>query len=252
MLNNHIDYDSVADLYDTYVSTDIDIAFFKDELAQVSGPVLELASGTGRLSIPLIESGTQLTCVDCCQQMLDVLSHKLADHKLEADISCQDICTMALPHSFSVAILPFQSFMEIVGEQRQRAALASVFAALCPNSRFVCTMHNPNIRRKTVDGKLHLVGSFPYRDGILLVSGFECGGDPVVSRSQIFEYYNQDGLLSWKRLLPMEFEFIEAPSFEKMADDIGFIVEDVYGDYLRNPFNADTSSVMIWRLRKPA
>ena len=37
-----IDYDSVAELYDAYVSANYDVAFFTAELANVSGPALEL------------------------------------------------------------------------------------------------------------------------------------------------------------------------------------------------------------------
>ncbi|HSN68315.1 MAG TPA: class I SAM-dependent methyltransferase, partial [Thermoanaerobaculia bacterium] len=58
-----IDYDSVAALYDAYITTDFDVAFFADEVRRSRGPVLELMSGTGRLSIPLIEAGAELTCV---------------------------------------------------------------------------------------------------------------------------------------------------------------------------------------------
>ncbi len=73
-----IDCDSVAALYDAYVTADLDVAFFSDEARRAGGPVLELMSGTGRLSIPLMEAGAELTCVDRSRGMLDVLSKKLA------------------------------------------------------------------------------------------------------------------------------------------------------------------------------
>ena len=64
----NIDYDGVADLYDLYVNTDYDFEFFVREIRARDARVLELASGTGRLSIPLIEAGADLTCVDLIQQ----------------------------------------------------------------------------------------------------------------------------------------------------------------------------------------
>jgi hypothetical protein len=57
----YINYDSIAALYDAYVQNDYDVAFFKEEASRVTGSVLELASGTGRLSLPLIEAGVDLT-----------------------------------------------------------------------------------------------------------------------------------------------------------------------------------------------
>lgn len=247
-----IDYDSIAQLYDAYVSADFDFDFFIAELGNVDGPVLELTSGTGRLSVVLAQSGANLTCVDCSAEMLSILSQKLEAQKLHAELICQDICILAFNAKFDLAILPFQSFMEILGEERQYQLLARVFNALKPGGCFVCTMHNPSTRRPKVDGCLRLVGDFPFDDGTLVVSGFESGGNPVVSRLQFFEYFSADGILQWKRLLSMKFEFVEEEQFRRMAQSVGFTVIDLLGDYNRAPFNSNTSPVMIWRLQKPA
>jgi hypothetical protein len=69
--------------------------------------------------------------------------------------------------------------MEIIDPADQRAALDAVFSPLEPGGRFICTLHNPAVRRRSVDGVLRLVGSVPGADGTLVVSGVEQGGDPV-------------------------------------------------------------------------
>lgn len=247
-----IDYDSIAALYDSYVTADFDVPFFTAEVRQAAGPVLELTSGTGRLSVPLVEAGADLTCVDCSRGMLDVLAEKLAKRGLKAELHCADLCDFTTPNRFALALLPFQSFMEIVGERRQKAALASVFASLRPGGRFICTMHNPNVRRSQVDGVLRLVGGFPFEGGRLVVSGFEQGGWPVVSRLQFVEFFGPDGRQVWKRLLPMEFEFVDRERFESLAVESGFRVSQLFGDYGRGAFRPESSPVMIWVLDKPA
>lgn len=245
-----IDYDSIAEIYDLYVTADYDISFFLQETANVEGPVLELAAGTGRLSLPLVQAGVQLTCVDSSQGMLDVLSRKLRERDLNAEVRHADVCRLKLNTSFQLAILPFQSFMEIVSEERQRQALSAVFACLAPGGRFICTFHNPVIRRTQVDGVLRIVGRFPTQDGTLVVSGFEQGGHPIVERLQFFEFFGSDGKLRSKILLPMEFAFVEGDHFESMARDAGFHILQLYGNYNRSPFDAGESPVMIWVLRK--
>jgi hypothetical protein len=145
---------------------------------------------------------------------------------------------------------PVLSFMEIIGEENQRAALAAVFKCLAPGGRFICTLHNPAIRRKQVDGLLHLVGQFPTEDGTLVVSGFEQGGNPVVSRQQFFELFDVEGRLLEKRLLQMKFAFVEKDEFEQMAQSVGFRAVQLYGNYDRAPFNPAQSPVMIWVLEK--
>jgi SAM-dependent methyltransferase len=250
MHSTQIDYDSVAQIYDLYVTADYDIPFFLQETAGVAGPVLELTAGTGRLSLPLIQAGVQMTCVDGSRGMLDVLSGKLKDCGLDAELVCADVCQLELDTRFALALLPFQSFMEIVGEARQRLALAAISACLVPGGRFICTMHNPSVRRLQVDGVLRIVGRFPTKDDSVVVSGFETGGQPVVNRLQFFEFFGSDGNLVAKQLLPMEFELIEKDHFESMARDAGFVVLDLFGNYDRSAFDAQRSPVMIWVLHK--
>lgn len=49
----------------------------------------------------------------------------------------------------------------------------------------------------------------------------------------------------------MEFELIEREHFEIPAQDAGFHVLGLCGNYDRSPFDAGRSPVMIWVLRKP-
>src|SRR5919112_6745913 len=56
-----IDYDRVADVYDLYVTSDLDVGFYVEEATKVQGKVLELMCGTGRVSIPLLEAGVGFT-----------------------------------------------------------------------------------------------------------------------------------------------------------------------------------------------
>lgn len=245
-----IDYDRVAEIYDLYVTADYDVAFFLTETARVTGPVLELMAGTGRLSLPLARAGVRLTCVDASQGMLDVLSRKLEREGLRVDVLCADISELGLQPQFQLALLPFQSFMEILDEDRQRRALAAVHACLVPGGRFVCTMHNPAVRRAQVDSTLRLVGQFPTPDGLLVVSGFEQGGHPIVERLQLFEFYGQDGSLQTKQVLPMRFAFVDREAFATMAEDVGFRILELHGQYDRAPFDPAGSPVMIWTLQK--
>ena len=76
-----MDYSQVAHWYDIYVNTELDVPFFVNE-AQKSDRVLKLTPGTGRLSIPLLEAGVSLTCVDNSPEMLAILRQKLAAKEL--------------------------------------------------------------------------------------------------------------------------------------------------------------------------
>jgi len=106
-------YDHVADLYDIYVPATFDIDFFVAETKKTSGEVLELMSGSGRVSISLIEAGVKLTCVDLSAGLNDILIDKLHKKGLKADIYQMDVCELELQKKFDMIIIPFSSFAHI-------------------------------------------------------------------------------------------------------------------------------------------
>ncbi len=121
-----IDFDAVADLYDTYVRTEFDIPFWLDETKATAGKVLELGCGTGRVSLPLLKAGVNLTCVDYAPGMLARLRKKLQERNLSCPVYRQDMAELDLPDPFDLIFVPFHSFSEIVDSQRQRRALQRI------------------------------------------------------------------------------------------------------------------------------
>ena len=89
-----IDFDQVADLYDSYVQVDFDVEFWKQEAATSAGKVLELMCGTGRIGMPLIEAGVSYTGLDYCRNRafyFAIHSQELASRLVSASISAARI-----------------------------------------------------------------------------------------------------------------------------------------------------------------
>ncbi|TLN18751.1 class I SAM-dependent methyltransferase, partial [bacterium] len=131
------DYDNIADLYDIYVPATFDIDFFVRETAKVRGEVLELMSGTGRVSIPLLEAGVRLTCVDLSAELNAVLKRKLAQRGLKADVYRMDVRELDLPRQFEQVIIPFHSFAHLTTPRDQRRALKRIYDFLTPGGSFI-------------------------------------------------------------------------------------------------------------------
>jgi SAM-dependent methyltransferase len=91
-----MDYSKVAELYDLYARTDADVGFFLQETRGCRS-VLELTCGTGRLSLPLIQAGVPLTCLDNSPEMLAVLRRKLLAKGLSAPVHEMDATCFSLP-----------------------------------------------------------------------------------------------------------------------------------------------------------
>jgi SAM-dependent methyltransferase len=248
-----MDYAKVASLYDLYANTDIDVPFFVQE-AQERQSVLELMCGTGRLSIPLIEAGVRLSCLDSSAEMLNVLKEKLRAKGIAIPIYEMDASDFSLAGRYDLIIIPFNSFAEISDPLEQEKSLKAIHAHLVEGGRLICTLHNPAVRLKSVDGQIHQRGTFPLPDpgGHLILSTVE-NYDPaarLVKGAQFYELYDADGVLQSKRFVQLTFYLHGKDDFEKLARAQGFEIEALYGDYGWAEFDPQKSPFMIWSLVK--
>jgi len=253
MIMAAIDYSKVADLYDSYVQTNLDVAFFLQE-AQGCRSVLELTSGTGRLSLPLIEAGVNLSCLDNSPQMLAVLRKKLHSKGLVVPVYEGDMCSFKLPHKFDLIIIPFNAFSEISDPLAQKAALQCIRSHLDDSGHLICTLHNPATRLKLVDGHFHFRGIFPLPENIgkLVLSSAENfdSHSSLVKGAQFYEIYNPEGILQSKCYTDIQFFIHYRETFETLIQSQGYKVHALYGNYDRAAFEPDKSPFMIWKLSK--
>lgn len=250
-----IQFDSVADLYDIYVRTDFDIPFWLDESRSIPGKVLELTCGTGRVSIPLLEAGVNLSCVDYSPGMLAQFQRKLMDRKLSCAVYCQDLVQLNIRDRFDLIFIPFHSFSEITDKQRQRQALKRIFSHLTEQGIFVCTLQNPVVRTSSMDGAMRLIGEFPMPEGGMLHVSARMTFDPsthIASGEQVYEQVSPQKVCLHRHALGINFYLFDRQEFELLLGDSGFSVDALYGDYDRRSFDEATSTFMIWKLRKSA
>ncbi len=242
-------YDGIAHWYDTYVQTSFDIPFFTQE-AKKASDVLELMCGTGRVSLPLIQAGIRLTCVDRSAEMLVVLRNKLSQTGLSAQVVQADICDLQLGKRFDLIILPFLSFAEIASQEDQRRALARIRDHMSPGGRFICTLRNAAVGGPP-DGTLRLFSQHALADGVgillfWMVNHMDAQDARVVDALELFEAYDAAGVLKEKRMLELRYRLMSKAEFEVLADSAGFRTVALYGDYAYREFVESTSPFMIW------
>ena len=251
-MKRSIDYGPVADLYDSYVAVTSDIPFFIAEASKSGGPVLELMSGTGRISLPLMEAGIPLTCVDYSREMLARLRAKLASRSQPLRVVMADVRALPFARRFALAILPFNSFGEIIDREGQLAALRSIRASLSEGGVFVCTLHNPHLRLRSVDGEMRTLAHsrHPSGTGELVLRAQLSFDEPtrVVSGVQVLEERAANGALLGERRMRIQFALPSREELEERARSAGFVIDSLFGDYDRSSYEEQTSPYMIWRL----
>jgi SAM-dependent methyltransferase len=246
-----IDWDAVAEEYDLYVTAEHDLRFFRDLARESVGPVLELMCGTGRVSIPLQRDGVPLTCVDYSAGLLRQLEMKLTQWGLRTDVHCQDVRELDLGRSFDLIFIAFNAFAELTAEPDQRRSLRRIRAHLSPEGRFVCTLHNPVVRRRALDGVRREIGVLPVPgtdEALRFSSRFVY--DPVTqlaSGSQWYERLDRTGRLISERCLDIVFYLFERDEFTSLVESEGFSCLHLFGDFDRSNFKPE-SPFMIWVL----
>ena len=233
--------------------TDEDIPFFLSWSLRASGKVVELMAGTGRVSVPVAAAGVDLTSVDSSPAMLEVLRRKLAREHASARVVQQDVTALDLESRFSLAFIAFNSFEELTADPTREEALRGVFSHLVPGGTFICTLHDPRVRRRRVGPgheirhrfrapatgrQIELSLSTTLEEARALVRGLEVLEDVETGRV-ILE-------------LPICFRLSDEEEFRMLAERSGFHVEALYGDYQGSPYVAGSSSSMVWVLRRPA
>jgi len=248
-------YSRIADLYDGLVQFDEDIPFYIDYCTRANGRTLELMSGTGRVSISLLEAGFELTCVDSSAAMLDQLSTKLRDRSLEAKIILEDVRFLDLPQEYEAAILPFNSFSEIITHSDRQTTLHSVFNCLVDGGYFICTLHNPTSKLRTIADTPRVEFRFPHPSGKgEVLFDLESEYDPksrIVNGVQTFDIYSHEGVLREQRRVDIRYCLPTREWFSRTALETGFTIESLFGDFFYSDYNEDSSPYLIWVLRKP-
>lgn len=253
-MTSALDYEKIAHLYDSYCLFTEDIPFFLENCQKVKGSVLELMCGTGRISIPLLEAGVNLTCMDASPAMLDILRQKLAARGLNALVVQAEVTDFNLETFFNLILLPFQSFHELQTEALQRKALNEIARLLKPSGIFICTLHNPRVRIQSINQGSREYGPFPRIDGVGFVSlSVELSHHPetgmVRGLQAIFEL-NSAGQKVAEYQLPVQFSLIEFDVFQNLLQSAGFSILEVFGNYDFSPFLPESSPYIIVRARK--
>lgn len=243
-----LDYDRIAHLYDAFVRTEADVPFWLEECSGVPGPVLELMCGTGRVTLPLSRAGVDVVCVDLSLAMLAVLRGKLPS---ASPVHC-DIAALPFSPGFQLALLPFQSFNELITPAEQIAALRGIAASLRPGGRLVMTAHNPPVRLRSVGQGLTEVARVPANGGAVAVAldiGYsrERG---IVEGVEVVTALDAGGQVLEEHRLPLRFALSDLSALEERLREAGFETEAVYGNYDRSTFLPEASPFIILKGRR--
>jgi SAM-dependent methyltransferase len=119
---------------------------FLEELA-ASGPVLELAVGTGRVALPLAARGVLVSGIDLSPDMVERLRAKPGADRVAVTIG--DMTTTRVAGSFNLVCLVWNAIMNVTTQEDQVAVFTNASAHLRPGGCFVVEVAVPRPFRHT-------------------------------------------------------------------------------------------------------
>lgn len=140
---NHY-FDLLAEWYDRLlVNEELDIKYYTSAIGNSPQSLLELASGTGRVMIPLIKAGHKVDGVDISPHMLSICRDKLNKENLSANLYEQDIASFKIDMSYDCIFISGGSFCMISDIDDAFECLTGIMDHLKPGGRLILDLFNP-------------------------------------------------------------------------------------------------------------
>jgi SAM-dependent methyltransferase len=140
-----------------------DIPFYAALARASRGPVLEVACGTGRVHLPLLQAGVVLDGFDLHTGMLDVLRRKAAALGLKPRVMQADMRDFTMPRRYDLIVIPFRAFLHNPTTDDELRTLRTCREHLESGGRLVLDLFHPTFERLVEpDGQWRLEREFTH------------------------------------------------------------------------------------------
>lgn len=137
-----------AEFYDLeFAGRATEVPFFRHYAQQAKGPVLEVACGTGRLTLPIARDGIDVTGLDVSLPMLDRARSKAENAGLSVKWVHADCRDMPLYDTFDMAFSAINAMQHLHDFDSVVAFLRSARRALRVDGRLIIDVFNPDVTK---------------------------------------------------------------------------------------------------------
>lgn len=205
-----------------------DVKYYTGLLADVSGPILEPATGTGRILIPLLEAGHQVDGLDSSPQMLACCRQHCRDRGLDPVLREADMTVFVQLAAYEAVIIPAGSIALLDGRKATLQALTCFRDSLVPGGLLVVDVPVPRLAAGHEAMRYWRRGSC-----LWTLQTMHLEYDPAANQTTRFLRYDkwQDGTLRMTELQTFRLQHWNCREFEDVLAETGFTHVLVAADY---------------------
>ena len=144
-LTNDVDYEATVEFYNAILQRE----GLKPRTA------VDLACGTGSVTVLLARQGLDVTAVDMSEEMLTEAFQKAVELGVQPRFVCQKLEELRLPRAVDLAVCALDSLDYITEPENCARAIQRVYKALNPGGIFIFDVNTPE-KLKAMDGQVFL------------------------------------------------------------------------------------------------
>jgi SAM-dependent methyltransferase len=235
-------YDHPA-LYDALLPATAHVPYYVDLARQATGDVLELACGTGQLTVPIASAGLPAAGLptvglDLSEPMLAIARQRAGAANVSVEFVPGDMRNFDLGRKFALIFIARNSLLHLHSTEDLLAAFAAIQRHLAPEGIFAFDIFNPNVRLLARPSGQR----FP-----VFQKETESFGNLSVEETTEYDAAAQVGRSRWyvstpekpdAWVLPLELRNIFPQELPLLLAAGGFNLKSRMGDLSQTPFNS--------------
>ena len=211
--------------------------------------VLELASGTGRISIPLLREGLHVTGIELSKPFCKSARIKAVPFQKNALFIEGNISNFNLNKKYDTIFIGYNSFLHLLKNEEGLSCLNSVKKHLKPNSRFYIDIYMPS--------PLHYYRPKKIRYPTIEYFDSQINEEVLIEETNNYDSDLEVNQLTWYYSSKTKKDFLIntfstrmywPDTMNRLLIDSGFKIINIWGNYDLNPFNEE-SSLQIFELK---
>jgi SAM-dependent methyltransferase len=221
-----------------------EIPFYVERALRAGGPVLELACGTGRLTLPIAAAGVPIVGVDLVPSMIERAQEKAATRGLTVEWHVADMRALSLGRTFRMAFIATNALQHLHDAESLEAFFLRAREHVDPGGQLIVDVFNPSVQKlsRSIESR-HAHNKFELADGRPVEVDV---GSEYLSDRQLLHFelkYRVDGRIIRAKDVRMRCIFPE--ELLALCRAGGFEPAERFGDYDQSPFRAESPQQIV-------